>query len=225
MTPGGDEDRIVLIEWLNAAAGTKSYERVNELIYNIRSADTAVDVAIRGSVFFHVGFPGEGIPPEKERRRREYYKVLRLVEKTFKEYVFHPRLSCIRSDKRRWWFDLVGEPVAGDYKLRRASGRHVNEADAVFGVFRLASWGYLDRVRQCLTCKKWLYAQPSHKKFCTTNCQLKSFALTPMQKEKRAAYMRDYRIKEKQRMERSHHLARGKFDNRKDLRLAGKRVG
>jgi hypothetical protein len=218
LTPGGEEDRVVLIEWLNAAVGTKSYQRVNELINNIRSADAAADAAIRDSVFFHVGRREDGIPPEKIRRRREFYKVLRPLEKTFTEYVFHPRLSCVLHDRRRWWFDLLGEPVAGDYKLTRANGRRVNEADAVFGIFRLASYGFLGRVRQCLMCQEWLYAHRSHRMYCSSACQLKYFASMPRQKEKRAAYMRDYRIKEKERKEReerSHRLARGKSPSKK----------
>lgn len=207
LTAVGEEDRIVLIEWLNAAVGTKSYERVSELIHNIRSADTAVDAATRDSVFIHVGRREEGIPPEKARRRREVHRLLLPISRTFTGYVFHPRLNCVLGDKRRWWFDLVGEPVPGDYKLTRSDGRRVFEADAVFGVLRLASYRFLDRVRECLTCQKWLYAHPSHKKFCDAACQLKYFASTPRQKEKRAEYMRRYRVDQKQRAERAQRLA------------------
>lgn len=208
LTSVGEEDRVVLIEWLNAAVGTKSYQRVSELIHNIRSADTAVDAAIRDSVFVHVGRREDSIPPEKSRRRREIDKLLRPISQSFTGYVFHPRLTCVLFDRRRWWFDLVGEPVPGDYKLTRANGRRVDEADAVFGVFRLASYGYLGRVRQCLTCQRWLYAHPSHKKFCNSACQLKYFASSPRQMEKRAAYMRDYRVRKKEERERALRLAR-----------------
>lgn len=207
LTPAGEEDRVTLIEWLNAAVGTKSYQRVRELIGNIRAADAALDAATRDSVFVHVGRRGESIPSEKKRRRREVHRLLRPLDRTFTKYVFHPRLTCLIFDRRRWWFDLVGEPVPEDYKFTRPHGRRVYEADAVFGIFRLASYGFLGRVRQCQTCQKWLYAFPSHKKFCETACQLKHFGSTPSQKEKRAAYMRKYRIKEKEETERSHRLA------------------
>ena len=87
----------------------------------------------------------------------------------------------------RWWFDLFSESVRSDYEFTRPNGRPVYEADAVFGVLRLASYSYrfLDRIRECLTCQKWLYAHPSHKKFCNSACQLKYFASSPRQKEKR----------------------------------------
>lgn len=208
LTTKGEEDRVLLIEWLNAAVGTKSYQRVSDLIRNILSADTAVDVALRDNVFVHVGKRGDSIPAEKSRRRREVHKLLRLVSRAFTDYVFHPRLTCVLFGKQRWWFDLFGEAVPGDYRLTRSDGRRVYEADAVFGIFRLASYRFLDRIRQCLTCQKWLYAHPSHKKFCNLSCQLKYFASTPRQKEKRAEYMRRYRIDQKQEMEHALRLAR-----------------
>jgi hypothetical protein len=206
-TSGGEEDRVVLIEWLNAAEGTRSYRRVTELIRNIRAADAAVDVALRDRVFVHVGRPGDIIPAEKSRRRREVGKLLRAVSRAFTDYVFHPRLTCVLFDERRWWFDLFGESVPGDYKLIRPNGRRVFEADAVFGILRLASYRLLDRVRECPTCRKWLYAQRSHKKYCDSVCQLKYFASMPRQKEKRAEYMRQYRADQKQRSERAQRLA------------------
>jgi hypothetical protein len=208
LTTIGEEDRIVLIEWLNAAVGTKSYERVSKLIRNIRAADAAVDSALRDSVFIHVGRTGDIIPAEKRRRRREVDELLLPVSRAFAEYVFHPRLTCILFDKRRWWFDLFGESVRSDYKFTRPNGRRVYEADAVFGVLRLASYGFLDRIRECLTCQKWLYAHPSHKKFCSSACQLKYFASSPRQKEKRAVYMRRYRVDQKEKMERALTVAR-----------------
>jgi len=208
LTIGGEEDRVVLIEWLNAAVGTKSYQRVSKLIGDIYALDVAVDAAIRDSIYIHAGRREDGIPLEKIRRRREMSKLLRALDQPLTKYVFHPRLTCLPNDRRRWWFDLFGEPRSGDFRLTRANGRRVYEADAVFGVFRLASYGFLGRVRRCLTCQKWLYAQRSHKKFCNSNCQLKYFASTPSQKEKRAAYMRDYRNKEKQENETALRLAR-----------------
>lgn len=208
LTMVGEEDRFVLIEWLNAAVGTKSYQRVSKLIGDIFALDAATDAATRDSIYIHVGKPEDGIPLDKSRRRREMSKLLRTLDQPLTKYVFHPRLTCVANDKRRWSFDLFGEPRSSDFKLTRPNGRRVYEADAVFGVFRLASYGFLGRVRRCLTCQKWLYAQPAHKKFCNSNCQLKHFASTPSQREKRAAYMRDYRNKEKQENGMALSLAR-----------------
>jgi hypothetical protein len=196
-TTAGEEDRVVLIEWLNAAVGSKSYLRVRQLINNVYTATLAGDAAVRDRVYVHVG-PAE-LLHEKAQRRHEIDRLLRPISDSLRRYVFHPRLVFLMTGQRRWWFDLIGDPVSGDYKLVRADGRRVYEADVIFGVLRLASWGFLDKIKQCLTCQKWLYAHPSHKKFCDSTCQLKYFASTPSQKEKRAAYMRDYRIKTKEK--------------------------
>jgi hypothetical protein len=210
---------VVLIEWLNSAVGSKSYQRVSHLIRNIESATEVGNAAARDGVWWHMRMAGEPaeLPREKKQRRRKIDNLLGPIEVAVKAYVFRPRLIFLMSGSRRWWFDLVGEPVPGDYKLTRADGRRVYEADAVFGVMRLASYGFLERVKQCLACQKWLYAHPPHKKFCDAACQGRYFASTPRQKEKRAEYMRDYRrrdklndyrIRQQLKEESTHRLAR-----------------
>ena len=178
---------------------------MSRLIHSILSATAVGDAALRDRAFVHVGTREELL--EKTQRRLEIDKLLQPIDVAVKRYVFHPRLMFLMSGRRRWWLDLTGDPVAGDYKLTRADGRRIYEGDAVFGVLRLASYGFLERVRQCLTCQKWIYAHPSHKKYCDLACQLKYFASTPRQKEKRAEYMRRYRVDQKQRTERAQRLA------------------
>lgn len=195
-TFAGEEDRVTLIEWLNAANGSRSYQRVNEVIRNIKSATAAMDAADKDGVYFHIG-PGP-VPLDKQRRRREIAKQLSAISHALRPYVFHPRLTANGSMVKRhlghrWWFDLSGDPVRTDYKHTRSNGRNVFEADAVFGILRLASYDLLDRVKQCQLCERWLYAAPKHKKFCDEDCQLKYFARSPVQKKKRAWYMRKYR--------------------------------
>jgi len=211
---GRQQDRFMLIEWLNAAAGSKSYQRVSGLLHNILSATGLfggiVQEALRDLEDWHTKIPGETrkIQREKRRHRPEVEKLLGTIKATVKDYVFHPRLTLQSQVGQRWWFDLVGESVPGDYKLTLDGGRRVYEADAVFGILRLASYGFLERVKQCLACQKWLYAHPSHKKFCDVACQLKHFAVSPRQLEKRAEYMRDYRRREQLKRERELRLAR-----------------
>lgn len=190
----GEEDRIALIEWLNAANGSESYRRVTRLIRDIEVIEREMEAARKDDVYFHPGKPGS-VPKEKLRRRRALDKLFLPLESALKNYVFHPRLTYIIFDPRRWWFDLYGDSVASDYELVRQSGRRVCEADAVFGILRLTAAQLIARVRQCPVCGKWLYASPAHKKFCKLGCQYKFFASAPQQKDKRAAYMREYRRK------------------------------
>jgi hypothetical protein len=204
-TPAAETDRIVLIEWLNAAVGTASYRRVQKLLTGINRATAARDAALRDHIYIHVHRPGDLKDLtliEKRRRRGEIDKLLGPISSALRGYVFHPRLLFMMAGRQSWWLDIVGDAVSGDYKYTREDGRRIYEADAVFGILRLASYGLLERVRQCLTCQEWLYAQPSHKKFCAKACQLNYFSSMPRQKNKRAAYMRDYRLAQKERIER-----------------------
>ena len=58
-TVGGEEDRVVLIEWLNAAVGSESYLRASQIIHDIKSANAAGDTAAHDGVWWHVSRPGE----------------------------------------------------------------------------------------------------------------------------------------------------------------------
>ncbi len=208
MTFEGEEDGVILIQWLNAAIGSNSYERVFRLIRNIQLADAAVDTAHRDNAYVHSVKPGGAFPPNKLRRQREVRRLLRPVEKALTAYVFHPRLSCVLFGRPRWWFDLAGDRVTGEFSIPLPYERRFYEADAVFAVLRVASSGFLTRVKQCLTCDNWLYAKPAHQKFCQKKCQLKHFSVSPHQKSKRATYMRQYRRQEKEREQRSLRTAR-----------------
>lgn len=53
--------------------------------------------------------------------------------------------------------------------------------------------GLLDRIRQCLTCGKWIYARFQRERFCSGPCREKAFRSSPEGKEKRKKYMQGYR--------------------------------
>jgi hypothetical protein len=210
---GRQEDRDVLIEWLNSAADSQSYQRVSRLLHNILAATglfgaafgAAVHETLRDLEEWHTNMPAETkeIPRRKRQRRPEIEKLLGSIEAAVKGYVFHPRLTLQSGIGQGWWFDLVGESVPGDYKLTLDGGRRVYEADAVFRVLHLTSDGLLKRVRQCLTCRKWFYAHPPHKLYCSKPCQQKNFASDPRQKKKHAERQRKFRLRQKQEYDRA----------------------
>ena len=129
----------MLLEWLNAAVSSESYQRVSQIIHDIKSATAAGDTAAHDGVWWHVQRLDENIPLEKRRRRREIHKLTARICASLRGYIFHPRLSFLMTGNRRWWFDLCGDRVSNDYRFNRANGRRIYEADAVFGVLRLAS--------------------------------------------------------------------------------------
>lgn len=188
----GEEDSSILIEWLNAAKGSRSHCRVVQLISNIQTTEAAVSAAVRDNVYVHSG-SSPVFPPEKVKRQIELSKLYKKIASALRHYVFRPRLTSVTFGRTPWWFDLCGDRVRDDHRVTRPDRRRIFEADAVFGVLRLASFGLLDRVRPCAVCQTWLYARPAHKKFCSKICQTKYFSSMPQHKKKRAAYMREYR--------------------------------
>ena len=69
----------------------------------------------------------------------------------------------------------------------------INDALALQMILDFARAGYLDRLRPCSCCHKWLYAKFRHQTFCSTKCQQKYYARSGEWKKKRREYMRWYR--------------------------------
>ncbi len=70
----------------------------------------------------------------------------------------------------------------------------VGEADVVLRILNLAANSELERVKQCETCLKWLYAERSHQRFCPGGeCRLAKYAKSPKYKNYRRLYMRERR--------------------------------
>ena len=69
--------------------------------------------------------------------------------------------------------------------------------------------GQLSRLRRCLECSQWFYANRPHQQFCGESCRRRHTAQDPEFKEKRARYMREtYRAKiEPEKEERSRRQA------------------
>ena len=58
--------------------------------------------------------------------------------------------------------------------------------------------GELSRLRRCSECLQWFHAIKGHQQFCGVSCRRRHQAQDPEFKEKRAAYMRERRIDEKE---------------------------
>src|SRR5271157_1258176 len=67
--------------------------------------------------------------------------------------------------------------------------------------------GGLSRLRRCSECCQWFYAIRAHQQFCGVSCRRRHTAQYPEFKDKRAAYMREYRLTEKEDEERSKQQA------------------
>ena len=79
-------------------------------------------------------------------------------------------------------------------------------------VLELLESGNLYRLRRCqrTECRRWFFAQTDWQKYCSRNCRQLEAAQGRTFKERRRAYMRVYRSKEKARDLTAKKLARGK---------------
>jgi hypothetical protein len=57
----------------------------------------------------------------------------------------------------------------------------------------LGRLGLLERIRQCPSCGRWLFARFERERFCSGPCREKAFRASPEGKGKRRDYMRRYR--------------------------------
>jgi hypothetical protein len=64
---------------------------------------------------------------------------------------------------------------------------------AIQMILDLGRAGYLNRLRRCSFCHKWIYAKFRHQNYCSTQCQQTHYAQSPEWKAKRRDYMRQYR--------------------------------
>ena len=64
--------------------------------------------------------------------------------------------------------------------------------EALQVMLKLTQIGYLNRLRHCAHCGKWLYARFRHQSFCSVKCQQKQYTQSEEWKTHRRAYMRQY---------------------------------
>ena len=75
----------------------------------------------------------------------------------------------------------------------------MNASKAIRCLVRLAEQGFMDRMRTCLNCKKWLYARYRHQRFCSAKCQESHYKNSDSWRAYRRVWMRDNRaVKKKQ---------------------------
>ena len=96
-----------------------------------------------------------------------------------------PSVSANGPDRRKFTWQFQGRT---DIKTRKIAESALDEIERLSG-----ENGYLDRIRRCQRCGRWLFAKHRAKRFCSDACRGSAFRKTAEGKAKRAAYMRDYR--------------------------------
>lgn len=78
-------------------------------------------------------------------------------------------------------------------KYDRGWAIEYDEMNAVFDMAQLAEEDLLSRIRTCDYCNRWLFARFLHQRFCSGGkCREKAFRSSPVEKEKRRKWARNY---------------------------------
>jgi len=131
------------------------------------------------------------IAPEKYKQELAITEKTHRINATLHKYLFLPRIWS--TGQRPWVVMWDVRPNTPKRTELRAGMLELNDGMALRLILDFAKAGYLNRLRRCLHCKKWLYAKFRHQDFCCTNCQQKHYAKSPEWKAKRRDYMRGYR--------------------------------
>jgi hypothetical protein len=131
------------------------------------------------------------IAPEKYRQELAITERTDQINRELRKYRFLPRAW---STGQTPWIVMWEVLPNTSRKSRLRDGLfRLNDGMALRMILDFARAGYLNRLRRCLHCRKWLYAKFRHQDFCSTKCQQKHYAISPEWRAKRRDYMRRYR--------------------------------
>lgn len=126
--------------------------------------------------------------PKKYEIHWEIEKQRAFLQRELSKYRFTPHAEVVMGGGGRapcewgaWW-----RWSSGKYEkhLRMDAG------EALQMLLKLVQIGYLNRLRHCLQCNRWLYARFRHQVYCSVKCQQKHYTKTPEFKAHRRRYMR-----------------------------------
>lgn len=206
-----DPDHLVVVEWLNAARGSESYERVVHLVGELREVSVGLNRVFRQAGFHSLG------PVSLRNRQQDLSQRHIQINEQLNRYSYSPVVQRVLIGQS-WRLSMRSQGEPSGFVLKRVDDegqrtlsdgskqisfhyRHdVSEADVVFRILRLAESDELDRLRQCEQCLRWFYAERSHQRFCPgAKCRLTNYSSSPKQKKYRKLYMRKKRAEERAR--------------------------
>lgn len=142
---------------------------------------------------------GESIPnpllrklgPEKYRRQLEIEERKSLLNRELARYRFLPYAWPLQGGQ--WVVVWQIQPRAPQKRKVHRGIMQLDDASSLQMILDLARARYLNRLRKCSHCHKWLYAKYRHQRFCSTGCQQKYYRDSEEQRKYRREYMRKYR--------------------------------
>ena len=133
------------------------------------------------------------IAPAKYQLQLEIHNREDSINRQLSRYRFLPHVSP-HGSARRWrvTWEINSSRAAKDNKTD-PNQRTLPEGIALQLILDFARAGYLNRLRRCSHCQKWLYAKFRHQAFCSTKCQQTYYTNSDEWRRKRREYMQGYR--------------------------------
>jgi hypothetical protein len=148
------------------------------------------------------------LPPETSERLADLVALIHRAESLSDESESHECdevIAKINNELRRHRWSPMLERLdgMGGLKVSRFdNSRTLEEAYEIWCVewiTELVRLRSISRVRRCGECGRWFWAVKDHQKYCSGNCRQAHATHSPVFKEKRAKYMKDfYRPREKE---------------------------
>jgi hypothetical protein len=188
---------VDLVEFLNGAKTTKG-KRVASILEQMLELE-AMTKPIKGPILADLEWRKTN--PKKFKTMWEIEKKAALLNRELAKYRFIPHASVFAgggggaSEWVTYWRRDLKE--AGEPLLR------LRPSEALELILRLTQIGYLNRLRRCPRCRKWLYARSRQQTYCSVKCQQQTFTQTEGWKAHRREYMRQYYHKTYARSHRS----------------------
>jgi hypothetical protein len=203
-----NEDLINLRDWLNDASGTTAYDRVVNLIADLRKLQSDYDTTRRSL--------RRSTPSRSELDEMSLFENrLQQIRNRLKRYTFSLRAADRLSVRSRsiqisLWPDKLTDDFTPGPKLRRDSDRsstilnpgtqRMSEGGAVLCFTRLFEAGDSGRLKLCEKCnKKWIAATKSHYRFCSDKCREDTYAASEEYRKRKRDQMRRQRRAERVR--------------------------
>jgi hypothetical protein len=207
----GEREGRFLVEWLDDSANAASRERILAILYDVRKVAGHGKRKSEG-VFQLADERGIiGVVVELNERLAKYKGVVPAVQHLGSDYwIFGYRYLPPRCPaNKKGIFDV--------FTASPAVPAVVSEFMAVQGIFALANAWLLDRLRQCDSCKKWMYARFPHTRFCSNKCRIEHWRTNEEYKaRKRENSKKNYLDRKErerrglERVEREHRQRKGK---------------
>ena len=176
-----------------------------DLIELIRQSEEATRKAFVAHAYVTHGGESPKVKKDKRKSARPASRLYAKLQRSLGRYVFHIRLTG--TIQGAWILNFHRSALKGEFgweaeftsqtppgaTVISSPPYTVSEGDAVLAALRLAQRGLLNRIKQCKTCSRPMYAKHSNYRFCSSKCRENFFTQTDEHRAKKAAQMRRYR--------------------------------